>query len=117
MVELTDEQFEQAVESALGLIPTELLALVENVALIVEDEPPPGEDPELLGLYDGLPLTEADSGWSFVLPNRILIFQGPLQRWCADRDELEGEIAVTVVHEIAHHFGMEEDRLPELGWD
>ena len=75
-----------------------------------------GEDPELLGLYDGLPLTEADSGWSFVLPNRILIFQGPLQRWCADRDELEEEIAVTVVHEIAHHFGIDDDRLHELGW-
>ena len=117
MVELSNEAFEQAVEAALGLIPPQLLDLVENVAVIVEDEPPPGEDPELLGLYDGVPITEPWSDWSFVLPNRILIFQGPLQRWCDDPDELTDEIAVTVVHEIAHHFGIDDDRLHELGYD
>ena len=72
--------------------------------------------PTLLGLYDGVPLTERDEGWTMVLPDRILIFRGPLERWCTDREELVEEITVTVIHEIAHHFGIPDERLHELGW-
>jgi len=73
--------------------------------------------PTLLGLYDGVPLTERDEGWSMVLPDRILIFRGPLERWCTSREELEEEITVTVIHEVAHHFGIPDERLHELGWE
>jgi len=73
--------------------------------------------PTLLGLYDGVPLTERDDSWSMVLPDRILVFKGPLERWCSTREELVEEIEVTVIHEIAHHFGIDDDRLHELGWE
>jgi predicted Zn-dependent protease with MMP-like domain len=92
------------------------MALLDNVVFLVEDEPP-AEDPDLLGLYDGTPLTERGYGWAGALPDRIMIYRGPLTRLCEDRDELLDEIAVTVVHEIAHHFGIDDARLHELGWD
>jgi predicted Zn-dependent protease with MMP-like domain len=88
---------------------------LDNVAFFVEDEPP-ADDPDLLGVYDGIPLTERDVGWGGHLPDRIVIFSGPLQRMCVDREELLEEIAITVVHEIAHHFGIDDDMLHELGW-
>ena len=115
MVSITRAEFEDAVNDALDSIPDELFAAMDNVVIIVADEPE-GRDRGLLGLYEGVPLTDrGDSGplW----PDRILIFQGPLQRMCADREELVDQIAVTVVHEVAHHFGIDDDRLGELGWD
>ena len=113
---LTDADFELAVTHALELIPAELSRLVTNLAMIVQAEPP-DEDPDLLGLYEGVPLTERDGWWDAgSLPDRITIFQGPLQRLCRDREELLDEIAVTVVHEVAHHFGIDDARLHELGW-
>jgi len=100
---------------------------IDNVVVLIQDEPDPEmlteEDyddsgmPTLLGLYDGVPLTERDEGWSMVLPDRILIFRGPLERWCTSREELEEEITVTVIHEVAHHFGIPDERLHELGWE
>ncbi|MFC2520266.1 MAG: metallopeptidase family protein [Tannerella sp.] len=72
---------------------------------------------ERLSPIDGVPLTERDDAWSVVLPDRILIFKGPLERWCANREELTAEIGVTVIHEVAHHFGIDDDRLHELGWE
>ena len=100
---------------------------MDNVVILVQDEPEPDmlrrEDydelgrPTLLGLYDGVPLTERDTSWSLVLPDRIFIFKGPLERWCTSREELVEEITVTVIHEIAHHFGIDDDRLHELGWE
>jgi predicted Zn-dependent protease with MMP-like domain len=119
---LTDEQFDVIVQEALDEVPDELMALLDNVVFLVEGEPPPGEsgrpgDPDLLGIYEGTPLTERGEWWSQgSLPDRITLFRGPLTRMCEDDDELREEIAVTVVHEIAHHFGIEEDRLHELGW-
>ncbi len=113
---LTDAEFEQAVGDALDLIPDELARLMSNVAVLVVDEPADGE-PQLLGLYEGTPLTERDGWWDAgSLPDRITVYQGPLTRLCADRDELLDEIAVTVVHEVAHHFGIDDARLHELGW-
>ncbi|GAA5161952.1 hypothetical protein GCM10011366_11110 [Ornithinimicrobium tianjinense] len=100
---------------ALDLVPPELMDQLDNVVFFVEDEPPE-DDPELLGVYDGVPLTERDLTWGGQLPDRITIFSGPLQRMCSDREELLEEIAVTVVHEIAHHFGIDDEALHELGW-
>lgn len=106
-----------AVADGLDRIPPELSRLMDNVVVLVEEEPPPGEPDDLLGLYDGVPLTERDSGWGEpVLPDRITIYRGPLMRHCGTTDELSDEVAVTVVHEVAHHFGIEDERLHELGW-
>ena len=126
-VHLSDEEFEAAVGDALDAIPGELADQMHNVVVLVRDEPEPellteadyDADglPTLLGLYDGVPLTERDDAWSVVLPDRILIFKGPLERWCANREELTAEIGVTVIHEVAHHFGIDDDRLHELGWE
>lgn len=116
---MTEEEFDDAVSAALRRIPDELARLLTNVVVVVEEEyePEPWEDPdtELLGLYDGIPLTErAEMPWQ--LPDRIVVFRGPLTRHCRSRAELEDEITVTVMHEVGHFFGIEEDRLHELGW-
>ena len=116
MQHLSDAEFEDAVADALDSIPPELVRAMNNVVVLVEQEPPP-EDPDLLGVYDGTPLTDRDGWWDAgALPDRITIFQGPLERWCDTPEQLREEIAITVVHEIAHHFGIEDDRLHELGW-
>lgn len=116
MEPLSDEQFEQAVGEALDSIPPDLAKAMDNVVVLIEQEPP-ADEPDLLGLYDGTPLTERDSWWAAgSLPDRITIFRGPLQRMCHSTDELIDEIAITVVHEVAHHFGIDDDRLHELGW-
>jgi predicted Zn-dependent protease with MMP-like domain len=108
-------EFEAAVGDALDAVPPELMALLDNVVFLVEEEPPP-HDPDLLGVYDGTPITERGDGWAGALPDRITIFRGPLTRMCEDREDLLDEIAVTVVHEIAHHFGIDDSRLHDLGW-
>lgn len=120
LIHLTEEEFDQAVSEALERIPPELADHLSNVAVFVEEEyePEPWEDPdtELLGLYDGIPLTErAEMPWQ--MPDRIIVFRGPLMRACQDRDHLIEEITVTVIHEVAHVFGIDDDRLHELGWD
>ena len=108
-------EFEQAVGDALDAVPQELMRLLDNVVFLVEAEPP-SDDPDLLGVYDGTPLTERGDGWAGALPDRITVFRGPLTRMCVDREDLLDEIAVTVVHEIAHHFGIDDERLHALGW-
>lgn len=113
--------FESAVDDAIDRIPDRLARAMNNVAIFVveEYEPAPGEDPEteLLGLYEGTPLTERDSWWDAgSLPDRISIFRQPLLRHCDSREELVEEILITVVHEVAHHFGIDDQRLHELGW-
>ena len=108
--------FESIVEESLDDVPEDLMAMLDNVVFLVEDEPP-SEDPDLLGVYDGVPLTERDSGWGIRnLPDRITLFRGPLTRMCEDLEDLREEIAVTVVHEIAHHFGIDDAALHDLGW-
>ena len=90
--------------------------MLDNVVFLVEDEPP-AEEPDLLGVYDGVPLTERDAGWGVGnLPDRIILFRGPLTRMCEDAEEPGEEIAVTVADEIAHHFGIDDDTLHDLGW-
>lgn len=111
---LTDKEFEALVESALSRIPPELMEAVENCAIIVEAEPPPGQ-PGLLGLYQGQPLTSRGY-YAGAMPDRITIYQGSLQRLYRDPEKLEEQVYRTVVHEIGHYFGFEEDELHELGW-
>lgn len=114
---MTDADFEDAVGRGLDEIPDELRAAMANVAVVVEDEPPDG-DPHLLGLYEGVPLPARDEWWAAgSLPDRITIFRGPILRRCATVEQVVDEVAVTVVHEVAHHFGIDDDRLRELGWD
>jgi predicted Zn-dependent protease with MMP-like domain len=116
MIEMSVEEFESAVGDALDEIPPDLAAMMSNVAVLVEDEPP-ADDPDLLGLYEGTPLTERDEWWGAgSLPDRITIFRNPLLRLCDSREEVVEEVAVTVVHEVAHHFGIDDDRLHGLGW-
>lgn len=119
VLDITREDFEQLVAEALDQVPPELTRLMDNVAVFVEDEPDPAE-PELLGLYEGTPLTERGEWYAGVLPDRISIYMGPTLRMCArengDRDMVVAEIEVTVVHEIAHHFGIDDERLHELGY-
>jgi predicted Zn-dependent protease with MMP-like domain len=109
------DRFEALVSTALDDVPPELSALIDNCVVLVEDDPPP-EDPELLGVYDGTPLTERDTGYSMTLPDRITIFRHPILAMCATEEEAVDEVRITVVHEIAHHFGIDDDRLHELGY-
>ncbi len=110
------EQFEDLVGEALDGIPAGLMALVNNVVIVVEDEPP-ADEPGILGLYSGIPLTERDSGYAGALPDRITIFRNPILEMCRDLDEVIEEVRITVVHEVAHHFGIDDDRLHELGYE
>jgi predicted Zn-dependent protease with MMP-like domain len=109
-------EFEGLVDQALDAVPAELLALVENCVVLVEDAPPPDE-PGLLGLYDGVPLTERGDTYTGVLPDRILIYRLPTLAVCDSHEDVVEEVHITVVHEIAHHFGIDDDRLHELGYD
>ena len=113
-MELDREAFEALVEQALDDIPDEIAAVVDNVVVLVEDDPPP-DDPHLLGLYDGVSLTERGTDHTG-LPDRITIFRQPLLQMCADDAELVREVRITVVHEVAHHFGIDDARLHQLGY-
>lgn len=114
MTPLTAEEFEGEVSRALDQLPPELAGLMDNVVVVVEDAN--DEEPDLLGLYEGLPLTERDGYGLFDLPDRITVYRLALCAHCQSREELVEEITITVVHEIAHHFGIDDDRLHELGW-
>src|SRR5579871_3919020 len=105
MAPLTAAEFDQIVERSLTRIPRRFRRLIENVAIIVEPEPP---RPNLLGLYRGRPLTVRSVGDSFVLPDQITIYQGPHERMARNASELEEMVAETVWHEVAHYFGMNE---------
>jgi predicted Zn-dependent protease with MMP-like domain len=114
-MQVSDEEFEALVAEALDEIPPELANLIDNVVVLVEPEPP-ADDPDLLGLYDGVPLTERDSNYTFLPPDRIFVYRGPLLRMCQSPEELVEEVHITVVHEIAHHFGIDDDSLHDLGY-
>lgn len=112
---MTRAAFEAAVSDALDLIPAEFMQLMSNVVVLVEDEPDPG-NPHLLGLYHGVALTERTSHYGGVLPDTITIYRWPILRVCASADEVRDEVYVTVLHEVGHHFGIDDQRLHELGW-
>ena len=109
------EEFERLVDSALDEIPDELADLIRNVVVLVEDDAP-ADDPDLLGLYEGIALTERGGEPGLELPDRILVFRRPLLAFCDDVDQLVEEVRITVVHEVAHHFGIDDDRLHDLGY-
>ena len=119
---MTREQFERLVEQALREIPQRFREAMHNVAVVVEREPspdlleeleiPPGDT--LLGLYQGTPLTERSWGHGNSLPDRISIYQGPIEDACDDEDEIRDCIAETVIHEFGHYFGMSEEQIEEI---
>ena len=113
-VEMSRQRFEELVTDALNLLPEQFAKAMNNVVVLVEEHDP--QDPTLLGVYVGVALTERDSDYGGVLPDRITIYRRPLLDMCADEDEVVNEVAITVVHEIAHHFGIDDQRLHELGW-
>lgn len=114
-VNMSADRFETLVSEALDEVPGELMSMLDNVAIVVEDKPADGSM-NLLGLYEGFALT--DRGWEYggVLPDKISIFRVPILRICETEAEVVKEVAVTVVHEIAHHFGIDDARLHQLGW-
>jgi predicted Zn-dependent protease with MMP-like domain len=115
VIDMSRERFEELVSDALDTVPPELVALVDNVVVLVEDDAP-ADDPDLLGLYDGIALTERDTMYSAVMPDRITVFRNPTLQMCETEEEVVEEVRITVVHEIAHHFGIDDDRLHELGY-
>lgn len=115
MIDVSREEFEGLVAEALDSIPVELAALLDNVVIVVEDDAPP-DDPDLLGLYSGVPLTERGSWYAGMLPDQISVYRKPTLAICDTRDDVVEEVQITVVHEIAHHFGIDDDRLHDLGY-
>jgi predicted Zn-dependent protease with MMP-like domain len=115
VLDVSAEEFEELVGAALETIPADLAAAMRNVAILVEDEPPPG-GPVLLGLYEGIPLTERGEWYSGVQPDRITIFRASILRMCRTREQIVAEVTRTVVHEVGHHFGIDDQRLHELGY-
>jgi predicted Zn-dependent protease with MMP-like domain len=108
-----DEQFDETVAAALESLPPDLRTAMSNVEIVVEEEPPPGQP--LLGLYQGIPLTLRSSGYAGVPPDKITIYRGPLVRhYGHDPELLQRQIRRVVLHEIAHHFGISDERLVEL---
>ena len=114
-VSMDRERFEELVAEALDQVPQRLMDLMDNVVVLVEDEPP-AEEPDLLGVYEGYALPSRGWDYAGVLPDRIVIYREPTLRICRSEEEVVDEVAVTVVHEIAHHFGIDDVRLHELGW-
>jgi predicted Zn-dependent protease with MMP-like domain len=113
-VRMSPQRFDELVSDALDLIPQELASAIDNVVVLVEERNP--EEPDLLGLYQGVALTERDSWYAGSLPDTITIYREALLDVCEVEDEVVDEVAITVIHEIAHHFGIDDDRLHELGW-
>ena len=113
-IDIPPDRFEELVSDALDLIPDDLARLIDNVAVVVDHRAPPGD---LLGLYEGVPLTERADYGGMVMPDRITIFRRSILDMCSTDEEVVEEVRHTVVHEVAHHFGIDDDRLTELGWD
>jgi predicted Zn-dependent protease with MMP-like domain len=113
-VRMDPRRFDELVSDALDLIPPELADAMDNVVVLVADRHE--EDDELLGLYEGVALTERDSDYSGALPDTITIYRDALLDFCESDEDVVEQVAITVIHEIAHHFGIDDDRLDELGW-
>ena len=113
MVGVPDDRFDRLVSEALDGLPDWILERMDNVEVTVEDRPP-AEQPTLLGLYHGIPLSRRGWGYSGVLPDRITLYRSTLQAVARDEDDLRRRVARTVAHEIAHHFGISDERLREI---
>jgi predicted Zn-dependent protease with MMP-like domain len=122
-VRVTEDEFEDLVVAALDTLPEDLLELMSNVEVTVERFPTRAQMQRagvrrgtLLGLYEGIPLTQRTSAYSLVVPDKITIFQRPIEQICGTQEEIIVQVRKTVIHEVAHHFGIGEQRLWELGW-
>ena len=119
---MNQEEFTQLVAKAVEDLPQEFLDMLENVDIVVGDYPTPaqlsksevGHDKTLLGLYEGVPQTRRTSGYNMVLPDKITIFQKPIEAKCSNDDQVYAEVKKTLKHEIAHHFGTSDERLREI---
>ncbi len=111
---MSHQRFDELVSDALDLIPAGLATAMDNVVVLVDGRHP--DEPDLLGLYEGVALTERDSSYSGSLPDAITIYRDALLAMCDSEAEVVEEVAITVIHEIAHHFGIDDERLHELGW-
>jgi predicted Zn-dependent protease with MMP-like domain len=112
MIQVSEARFEEMVSDALDTVPPELARMMRNVVVVVED----GWNPRLLGLYEGIPLTERLSDYSAVLPDKITIYRNAICAICDTEQDVIDEVRTTVVHEVGHHFGIDDERLHELGW-
>ena len=113
VIDIDPDRFEDLVATALDGLPPELGREMRNVAVTVQHEPGP---PNLLGLYEGIPLTSRTTGYAGVLPDRITIYHQAICEICSTEEEVADQVRRTVIHEVAHHFGIDDDRLAELGW-
>jgi predicted Zn-dependent protease with MMP-like domain len=113
MVDVDEDTFGTLVEAALDSIPDKLRSKMRNVSVVVEDM---GASPNLLGLYHGVPLTQRTTSYAGFLPDRITIYRLPIISRCRTLEDVVQQVRVTVVHEVAHHFGIGDARLHELGW-
>lgn len=115
---VSDEEFEGFVMDAIDAIPPRFASELENIAFFMEEEPPEGEPEDTLGLYDGLSLDDRADGYGFAgdFPDSITIFKGPHERLAASREELAREVRVTVIHEVGHYFGMNDEQIEAMGY-
>lgn len=120
---LTESEFEQLVVDVLDSLPEDLLNVLDNVDVVIEPHPTAEQlkrmgitNGSLFGLYEGIPLTMRDGGYSIVAPDKITIFQRVIEQTCDSNEEVAEQVRTTVIHEVAHHFGIDEDKLDELGW-
>jgi predicted Zn-dependent protease with MMP-like domain len=114
VIDVTRSRFEELVADALDEIPADLARMMDNVVVLVAERN--DEEPDILGLYEGVALTERGFDYSGVLPDRIFVYRTPILAVCQTEEDVVSEVAVTVVHEVAHHFGIDDERLHELGW-
>ncbi|EFV13588.1 metallopeptidase family protein [Segniliparus rugosus] len=113
-VQIGERKFERLVNEALDLIPPQLAKAVDNVVVLVADRHP--DEPDLLGLYEGIPLGERGSDYGGSLPDVIHIYRDAILEICETEDDVVEEVAITVIHEFAHYFGFDDEKLHELGW-
>jgi len=111
-LDVSFERFEELVAEALDEIPDELAERIDNVVVRVKDDSPVGN----LGLWEGIPLTKRHDYGALAMPDRITIYRRPILRRCRTEEEVVDQVRITVIHEIAHHFGIDDDRLDQLGW-
>ena len=113
-LEIDPARFETLVDDALDSIPDALFSAMDNVVVLIADRN--ADEPDLLGLYEGVALTERDTTYSGFLPDTITIYRDALCAFCSTEEQLVEEVAITVIHEVAHHFGIDEETLHDLGW-
>lgn len=114
VIAMDERRFDDLVGAALDQVPEELIGLLDNVVMFVQDDPP-AADPHLLGLYEGVPLTERNSAYGAALPDRITVYRNSILAICHSEADVVREVRTTVLHEIGHHFGLDDQRLGELG--